>query len=88
VRVAAAADAALAELERDRSEGRLAAYRELARELKRRDALANGVAVDEAALSIAVLGDPQTFERLRERGWALQRYERWLERSLRVQLLR
>jgi AcrR family transcriptional regulator len=87
VREAAAADGALAELERDRREGRLAAYRELARELKRRGALAGGVAVDEAALGVAVLGDPDTYRLLRGRGWTPERYERWLARSLRAQLL-
>lgn len=87
VREAAAADAELAGVERDRREGRLAAYRELARELKRRGELATGVAVDEAALGIAVLGDPQTYHLLRERGWSRARYERWLERSLRAHLL-
>ena len=87
IREAAAGDAELAELERDRREGRLAAYRELARELKRRGELVSGVHVDDAALSVAVLGDAQTYALLRERGWTQERYERWLERSLRAQLL-
>lgn len=87
VREAAAGDGALADLERNRREGRLAAYRELARELKRRGALAEGVPVDDAALSISVLGDAGTFRLLRGRGWTQARYERWLERSLRAQLL-
>ena len=68
--------------------GRLAAYRELARELKRREALADGVAIDEAALTVGVLADAQTYRLLRERGWTQARYERWLERGLRTQLLR
>lgn len=88
VREAAAGDVQLAALEQDRREGRLAAYRELARELKRRDALAEGVAIDEAALTVGVLADAQTYRLLRERGWTQARYERWLERGLRTQLLR
>ena len=85
---AAAGDAELAVLEQERREGRLAAYRELARELKRREALADGVAIDEAALTVGVLADAQTYRLLKERGWTQARYERWLERGLRTQLLR
>lgn len=87
VREAAAADVGLAALERRRRAERLDAYRDLARELQRRAALAAGLDVEDAAAAVSALSDPDAFRLLRERGWSPERYEQWLERSLRAQLL-
>jgi hypothetical protein len=87
LREAAAADAELAALDRRRRAERLAAYRDLARELQGRAALAAGLDTEEAAAAVSALADAEAFRLLRERGWSRERYEQWLGRSLATQLL-
>jgi len=85
---AAAVDKEIAALERRHTARRLEAYREVARELDRRSALAHGLTVDDAAAAISALASAETYRRLvEEQGWTRERYVDWLERALALQLL-
>jgi hypothetical protein len=78
------AAALLARLEHQR----LLAQSSVARTLRERGALAEGVTEDEALAMIFTMTSPKVHRILTvQRGWPPDRYERWLARSLRALLL-
>ncbi len=89
IREAAALDPEVAELERRRSAQRLTNYGEAARLLSDRDALRDGLSVDEAAAIIHALGHPDEFRFLvLEQGWPVERWAAWVRAGLEGALLR
>jgi AcrR family transcriptional regulator len=68
---------------------RLTGMRDLAGELARRNALPNGMTVDEAADVLWLFNDARAYHRLvTERGWMPDRFEQWLADSLLAMLIR
>jgi AcrR family transcriptional regulator len=68
---------------------RLTGMRDLAGELARRNALPDGLTVDEAADVLWLFNDARAYYRLvAERGWMPDRFEQWLADSLLALLIR
>jgi hypothetical protein len=68
---------------------RLTGMRDLAGELARRNALPDGMTVDEAADVLWLFNDARAYHRLViERGWMPNRFEQWLADSLLALLIR
>jgi hypothetical protein len=85
---AAGSDAAAAELLADVQRQRDLGQGQIARTLARRRKLRKGLREREAADLIHALMSPEVFRLLvGDRGWPVQRYERWLAGTLAAQLL-
>ena len=85
---AAGADAEATELLAEHDRRRYETQRRLARSLHRRKQLRPGLAAGEAADMIWTLASERTYLALvRQRGWAPERYERWLAAQLAATLL-
>jgi AcrR family transcriptional regulator len=86
---AAGTDPALRALADAGSTQRRTGMGDMAGELARRGALADGLTVDEAADVLWLFNDPLTYHRLvLERGWSGKRYEEWLGGALIALLVR
>jgi AcrR family transcriptional regulator len=86
---AAGADPAVRALADEGHAQRLTGMRDLAGELVRRDALPDGMSVEEAADILWLLNDARVYHRLvLERGWSAERFEQWLAETLLAQLIR
>jgi AcrR family transcriptional regulator len=88
IREAAAIDAELAELERNRSTQRLRNYQQAAQLLADRNALRPGITVDGAAAAIFAIGHPETYRALVLDGdWDDDAWASWLQPTLEAALL-
>lgn len=88
VEEAAAHDEQVAAFARQRAHQRLSNYQLAAEELRRRGALREGLAIEEAATIVWSLGHPHVHRTLvLELKWPPERYRAWLESSLSAALL-
>jgi AcrR family transcriptional regulator len=89
IREAAAADAEIAVLERDRAAQRLRNYQQAAQLLADRDAMRPGMTIDNAAATIFAIGHPETYRALVLDGdWDDDAWTSWLQATLEAALLR
>jgi AcrR family transcriptional regulator len=89
IREAAAADPAVAVLERGRAAQRLRNYRHAAQLLADRKALRPGMTIDAAAAAIFAIGHPETYRALVLDGeWDDDVWANWLQATLEAALLR
>jgi AcrR family transcriptional regulator len=89
IREAAAADPAVAVLERGRAAQRLRNYRHAAQLLADRKALRPGMTIDAAAAAIFAIGHPETYRALVLDGeWDDDVWANWLQATLEAVLLR
>jgi len=83
IRQAAAVDAEVAAMERERGDQRLRNYGLAAAQVRERGGLTGGQSDEGAAALIWSLAHPETYRALVvERGWSLQRYRDWLAGGL------
>jgi AcrR family transcriptional regulator len=88
IRQAAALDPEVAAFERQRAEQRLSNYGIAARILAERGALRAGLTPDDAAAIIFTLGHPDQYRFLvKEQGWPVERWTRWVRSALVAALL-
>ncbi|HEU5424626.1 MAG TPA: hypothetical protein VFU72_13865, partial [Nitrolancea sp.] len=88
LRGAHGSDEELAELWLAWQERHLYAMRRAVESLVARDALRPGLAPDEAVDVLYALAGTEVYRSLvRERGWAPERYEDWLFRTIRTELV-
>jgi AcrR family transcriptional regulator len=89
IREAAAADPEIAALERGRSAQRLGNYRQAAQLLTDRNALRDGLTINDAAAAIFAIGHPETYRALVLDGdWDVDAWATWLQATLEAALLR
>ena len=89
IREAAAADPAIATLERNRSAQRLRNYRQAAELLADRNALRPSMTIDSAAAAIFAMGHPETYRALVVEGnWDDDAWVDWVQATLEATLLR
>jgi len=89
IREAAAADPAIATLERNRSAQRLRNYRQAAELLADRNALRPSMTIDSAAAAILAMGHPETYRALVVEGnWDDDAWVDWVQATLEAALLR
>jgi AcrR family transcriptional regulator len=88
LRDAAAVDPQIADVVRMRAHRRLDNYVLAATELRRREALAAGLELEDAAALIWSVAHPDVYRTLvLERGWDVPRYRAWIRRALGAALL-
>ena len=89
IREAAAADPAIATLERNRSAQRLRNYRQAAELLADRNALRPSMTINSAAAAIFAIGHPETYRALVVEGnWDDDAWVDWVQATLEAALLR
>jgi AcrR family transcriptional regulator len=88
IREAAAADPEIAALDRRRSAQRLGNYRRAAQLLTDRNALRDGLTIDDAAAAMFAIGHPETYRALVLDGdWDVDAWATWLQATLEAALL-
>jgi hypothetical protein len=89
IRDAAGIDPDAAALERDRAAQRLRNYQIAARLLDQRDALRDGLTIDQAATTIFAIGHPETYRTLVLDGdWDDHHWAAWARATLQAALIK
>lgn len=88
IRQAAALDAEVASLERQRAQQRLANYRLAAGLLEERGGLRSGLTIEQAAATIFALGHPDMYRMfVLDQDWEPEHFASWVEDTLKAALL-